>query len=383
MPLAPPLQQTDRTYVLEGRRKLIYFGGCDYFLLASHPQVVRALQAGADRFGLNVAASRSTTGNHALFGRLEEALAAFFGAESSLVTASGYATNLVVAQALAGEIDHALIDARSHGSVVDAMRFLGCNVSTFVHRDWRSLAAQVKAIGPNRKLLLATDGMFSHDGSAAPLRDYLRVLPRDVTVLLDDAHAAGVLGTRGQGTIEHEGVSRARFIQTVSLSKAFGTYCGAVLCSRGFRDAMIERSRLANGNTPLPLPVANAALAAVKLLARNRSWRKRLNANAAYVKDALRRKGIALPEAPGPIVAVIPADADAAERLKRALRGEGVFPSLIRYSGGPAEGYFRFMISNEHTTPQLDALVSGITAGHGGAFDPRRLRSQPLNSPPE
>src|SRR5882672_7336931 len=108
MPLAEPLQQIDRTFVRHGGRKLIYFGGCDYFRLASHPEVLRALHDGAKKYGLNVAASRSTTGNHALFEKLEKELATFFRMERATLLSNGYATNLAFAQTFAGEFTHAL-----------------------------------------------------------------------------------------------------------------------------------------------------------------------------------------------------------------------------------------------------------------------------------
>lgn len=353
--LAEPLQQVDRTYVLHRGRKLSYFGGCDYFRLASHPKVLRALHEGTKKFGLNVAASRSTTGNHALYGELESEVAKFFSAPASLVFSNGYVTNFGVCEALAGKITHALIDERSHSSVVGAARFLKCKTLTFRHRDANDLSAKVKQLGARAKLLVITDGMFSHDGSAAPLRDYLHVLPRSATLLVDDAHGGGVLGEQGGGTVEQAGVSRQRVIQTVALSKAFGCYGGAVLCSTKLRDRIIERSRVFNGNTPLPLPLANAALTAVGLLKQHPAWRARMNANALRVKQTLRAAGHDIPENPGPIISITPRDATEAKRLTTRLLKHRVFPSFIRYAN--STGYFRFVISSEHTREQLDALV--------------------------
>ncbi len=375
MPLAEPLQQVDRTFVLHRGRKLSYFGGCDYFRLASHPKVIKALHRGADEFGINVAASRSTTGNHVLYSQLEEALANFFGAEAALLVASGYATNLVVMQALARDCTHVLMDERSHGSLVDAAHLaFGARTITsartgettggrnhprsFSHRNVSALSSHVKRLGANAKIILLTDGMFSHDGSAAPLREYLRVLPRDGLVLVDDAHGAGVLGAQGKGTPEHAEIDRRRVIQTISLSKAFGCYGGAVLCSRKRRDEIIERSRFFNGNTPLPLPLANASLTSVRLLKQNPNWRARMNANAARVKTALRNFGREIPNEPGPIIPILPRDAAEAKRLQARLLKRGIFPSFIQYANSP--GYFRFVISSEHKREQLDALVRAL-----------------------
>src|SRR4051812_48816423 len=119
-----PLQQIDRTYVRFRGRKLSYFSGCDYFRLASHPRVIAAVEAGLSQYGLNVAASRMTSGNHRLYLDLEAELARFFGAESAVLVPSGYLADLVAAQALAGEFSHALIDEAAHAALVDASTIL-------------------------------------------------------------------------------------------------------------------------------------------------------------------------------------------------------------------------------------------------------------------
>ena len=351
-----PLQQIERTCVRFRRRKLSYFSGCDYYRLASHPRVLAALRGGL-KFGLNVAASRLTTGNHVLYGKLEAQLAGFFGAESATLVSSGYATNLVAAQALAGNFSHALLDEDTHPSLADAARFLDCPVLRFRHADPADLAVSVRRCGPQAKLVLLTDGMFSRDGSAAPLKEYLAVLPGDAWVLVDDAHGAGVLGRTGRGTLEHAGVGRRRIIQTITLSKAFGVYGGAILGTAGLRRRILDRSHLFVGSTPLPLPLVQAALQAVQLLHSDTHFKQRLADNAAFVKNALRTAGLPVPETPGPIVALLPRNDRAVSSVKRVLLAAGIYPPYIHYPGGPASGYFRFAISSEHSRRQLDGLV--------------------------
>jgi 7-keto-8-aminopelargonate synthetase-like enzyme len=356
-----PLQQIDRTYVRSGRRKLSYFSGCDYFRLASHPRVQAALQSGLKQYGLNVAASRLTTGNHVVYGRLEAALAAFFKAESALLVSTGYLANLVAAQALKGNFSHVLMDDAAHPSLADAAQFFDCPILRFQSRDVADAVRAAKRCGPGSRLILLTDGMFSRDGSAAPLRDYLKALPRDARLLVDDAHGAGVLGQTGRGTPEHAGVDRRRLIQTVTLSKAFGVYGGAILSDTALRQRILDRSHMFVGSTPLPLPLANAALCAVQILKSDSSLRQRLTRNSDYVKTALRKAGFPVPEAPGPIVCLPEMRPSAVRKLKAALLSAGIYPPFIKYPGGPATGYFRFVISSEHTRQQLDALLEALT----------------------
>jgi glycine C-acetyltransferase/8-amino-7-oxononanoate synthase len=354
------LRQVDRTYVLWNKRRLSYFAGCDYFRLSSHPAILRALKQGLKDYGLNVAASRLTTGNHVLFTRLEEALAGFFDAPAALLTAGGYATNLIAAQALREDFSHVLIDAGAHVSLRDACRFFPRPALEFKHRDAPSLARQLRRLPAKARPLVLTDGVFARDGEIAPLREYLRVLPPRGMILLDDAHAAGVIGANGRGTVEHAGVSRRRIIQIVTLSKAFGAYGGAVLCERRLRDKIIARSGIFAGTTPAPLPLANAALAAMDLLRRDPGLRRRLIRNLNYIKTALRAGGIAVPATPVPVVCIVPCDARQTASMRRRLLAHGVFPSFMRYPGGPVNGYYRFAISSEHTQKQLDNLLAGL-----------------------
>jgi 7-keto-8-aminopelargonate synthetase-like enzyme len=360
---AEPLQQVDRTHVLWRGRTLIYFGGCDYLRLASHPAVLRAVEKGLKQHGLNVAASRKTTGNHPLYKRLERELARFFGVPAATLVSSGYVTNVAVAQALAGEFSHALLDRRAHPSLQDAASFLECPVVTFHHRDSDDLARVLRRLGRCRPLVFS-DGMFSHDGSLAPLNDYLRLLPPEGQLLVDDAHGAGVLGAKGRGVVEHEGVSRERVIQTVTLSKAFGVYGGAVLGSRELAEKIRSRSRLFLGNTPLPLPLATAALQSLEIVSAGKSLRDKLAANAERVKEALHAAGVAVPITPGPIIPILPQTSRETDRLKRRLLSAGIHPPFIQYPGGPDGGYFRFAVSSEHTPTQLATLVESLVAHH-------------------
>lgn len=352
------LQQVRRTYVRYRGRELSYFTGCDYFRMASHPHVLKALSAGLQKYGLNVAASRRTTGNHAVYLALERQLAEYFGAAAALLVSTGYLTNLAVAQTLAGNFSHALVDEKSHMSPADGAQFLNCPVLKFKHRDVAGFAETLRRCGRAARPVVLTDGMFSRDGSVAPLRAYLKLLPRDGLLVVDDAHGGGTVGVHGGGGVEVAGVSRQRIVQCVTLSKAFGCYGGAVLCSRRLREQIVQKCSLFIGSTPLPLPLAYAATVAVQIVKRDQTLRHRLNRNASFVKESLRRAGMNLPEAPGPIVPFPQPTPERNRRLRRALLAAGIFPSFSNYPGTPSGGYFRFVISSEHTQTQLNQLVS-------------------------
>jgi glycine C-acetyltransferase/8-amino-7-oxononanoate synthase len=338
-------------------RTLLYFSGCDYFRLARHPVVASAARTALEKIGLNVAASRLTTGNHKIYAQLEQELTAFFGAEAAVVFPDGYLAPMAAAQALAGEFTHAFIDDLAHAALIDAARMFNCPIKTFQHRDPPSLARALSKLGNRSRSIVLTDGMFSHDGSAAPLSEYLKILPRTGIILVDDAHGAGVLGATGKGTLEHASVARDRIIQCATLSKAFGAFGGIVLGPRALREKILARSRLFAGSTPLPLPLAAAALAALDILRREPVRRKRLFQNGSYLRGQMDHAGWTIAETPGPIIRLPLMNAAANDDLKKRLLNAGLYPPFVKYGKASAQGVFRFVISSEHTRPQLEKLA--------------------------
>jgi len=347
-----PLQFIGDNEVRLRQRTLTYFSGCDYFRLARNPQVAQAAEAALKKHGLNVAASRRTTGNHKIYAQLETQLAQFFSAETALVLPDGYLAPLAAAQALAGEFTHALLDAA---------RMLDCPVKKFRHRDAAGLARLISHCGGRARPIILTDGMFSHDGSVAPLRAYLKMLPARGLLLVDDAHGAGVLGATGQGSLEYEGVDRKRIIQCATLSKSFGVYGGVVLASRAVREKILALSRSFASTTPLPPPLAGAALAALTILRSQPARRKKLFQNLFYVRTKLRAAGWNISETPGPIVRLPALTEKQTSDLRTHLLAAGIYPPFLKYGSASAKGFFRFVIASEHTRAQLDSMIAVLT----------------------
>jgi 8-amino-7-oxononanoate synthase len=346
--LPEPIEQVGRVHVRYRGRKLIYFGGCDYYRLASNDHLKNTVTRALKTDGLNVAASRVTTGNHPIYEQLEAALRVFFKVDAALVTSTGYTANLVISQALAGEFSHVIIDERGHPSLKDAAQLLDCPTLEYKHRDPAAAAQAIARCGEFARIALLTEGVFAIDGSLAPLPELLRSLPGDGVLLLDDAHGAGVLGKNGRGTAEHFGVRDKRLVRSITLSKAFGTFGGAVLGSKQLCRNIISRSRLFAGSTPPPLPLAKAVVSSLATIQTDSALRERLKKNT----ELLGREF--------PILSIVPASDSDAKRLKRELLKAGIFPSLIKYPGGPPTGYFRFAVSSEHTPAQIRRLLTVI-----------------------
>jgi 8-amino-7-oxononanoate synthase len=356
---AEPLEFVGKNHVRFRNRPLVYFSGCDYFRLARNPKLFAAAKRALKNFGLNVAASRATTGNHKIYAQLEIELAKFFGAETAIVLPDGYFAPLAVAQALAGEFSHTLIDERAHGALFDAAQMLDCPLRKFKHRDVTGLKKLLANRGKNFRPIILTDGMFAHDGSVAPLHEYLKFLTVSGKILVDDAHGAGILGATGKGTLEFENVGRGQIIQCATLSKAFGAYGGVILASQKLREKILSRSRVFIGTTPLPLPLAGAALAALKILPNDSQRRKKLFQNLKFVREYLRPANWEISETPGPIIRLPQMSEKENDKLKKNLFAANIFPPFIKYFN--ASGAFRFVISSEHSRAQLENLILVLT----------------------
>lgn len=362
----PPLRQVHRVFVRAGRRQLLYFGGCDYFRLASDPRITAAVTAGLARYGLNVAASRITTGNHPLYARTERAVARFFGAASALLCSTGYVAGLTALEGWRDRFTHALVDERAHPCLTAGARLAGRPIIRFRHGDADSLGTALRRLWPEARPLVVTDGLFAGDGAIPPLRAYLEQLPARGWLLVDEAHAAGVLGARGRGACEHLGLEDPRLLRTCTFSKAFGVFGGAVLGNAGAISEIAARSLAFAGSTPLPLPLVAALLTALRVVRGERKLRARLTANATWLKGCLAQAGLTVTPGPAPIVSVA-AGERAAAALKARLEVAGIYPSLIRYPGGEVGGHFRFAISSEHTAEHLERLRQALVAfGPGG-----------------
>lgn len=360
---AETLSWTDQFHVLYRGRELLCFAGCDYLRLSEHPAVRAAINDTLARHGLTVAASRVTTGNHKLYPRLEQQLARFAGTEIAVLAPNGYTANLMAAQALAGKVNHVLVDERAHPSLLDAARLLECPIAAFKHRNVDDLKRRLTRLPASARPLVMTDGLFAGDGSIAPLAEQTAILPPTGWLLLDDAHGFGVLGKLGRGTPEWCDVRSDRIIQTISLSKALGVFGGAILTTREHGDQILTKSRLFAGSTPMPLPLVGGALAALEVLRTDTARRMRLVKNAARIKNAVRSAGIPVPDTPAPIVSVqMDSDPSAVGRFRKHLLAHGIYPTSARYPGSSASNRFRFVVSSEHTTQQIDQLAKALSS---------------------
>lgn len=292
----------------------------------------------------------------------------FFEAERALYFVSGYLGNAILLQGLASQYEAIFVDQESHYSVMDGIAMVNKPTTIFAHRDPDDLRHKLKTkLFSGQRPLVISDGIFPASGEIAPLRDYDQVLAQYDQALLcvDDAHATGVLGRKGQGTLEYCHVQGEGRYSTGTMSKAFGGHGGIITGSESFIDRLNVGSRLPMASSPVPIPAAAATAKSLEILSGQPEFRQQLWSNVAYAKNAFRTMGFhAIPETPVPIICLSAKGVDL-QAIQQHLFKEGIVVHYVpggSYSSVPASGAIRVAIFSTHSRKQIDRLAATLTA---------------------
>ncbi len=350
---------------IDGRETLLLCTN-DYLGLANHPSVKRAAKEALEKYGAGAGASRLVSGTLAVHGELEAALARLKQTEAAIAFGSGYLANIGVITALVSERDGIYSDELNHASIVDACRLSRAEVKVYPHADTRSLEGMLAGSGVFRRRLIVTDGVFSMDGDIAPLSELARLAAEfDCHLMVDDAHATGVVGPGGKGTASHFGLEGGIDIQMGTLSKALGSYGAFVAGSRELIDFLVNRARSFIFTTALPPASAAAALEALNVIEREPERRERLWRNASFLREGLASAGFDVGLSETFVIPVIIGDARECVAMAEALLREGAFAQAIRPPSVP-EGASRLRVvpTAEHEPGDMDfALDAFLRAG--------------------
>jgi len=360
-----------RTRRLMPRDDLINFCSNDYLGLSSHPEVVRAFASTATRFGVGSGASHLVTGHNVEHEALEAELAAFTGRERALVYSTGYMANMGVIGALADQKALLVSDKLNHASLIDGCRLTGGDFRRYRHADSSHAAELLTAPDSSTDTrLLITDGVFSMDGDLAPLADLARVAHDAKSwLIVDDAHALGVIGATGRGTCEHFGLGAADVPVLVgTFGKAFGTFGAFVAGDADLIEFLVQKSRTYIYTTALPPAVAAATRAALAVSQKETWRREKVAALARRFRERLAARGhsarlspLSSPGAVTPIQPVILGDESRALAASHALETRGFLVTAIRPPTVPAgTARLRVTFSAAHDDAQVDALVDAL-----------------------
>ena len=356
--------------VVIGGREVVCLCGNDYLGLANDPALKAAATQAVEKFGVGAGASRLVSGTSSLHVELERRLSEFKGSESAVVTPTGYMANHVAIHALAGRKDLILCDKLNHASIIDAALACGARVRTYAHCDPERLKALLdRHRGDHRRCLIVTDSLFSMDGDLAPLAEIVRLKKAfDAQLLVDEAHATGVLGEHGRGGAELLGVEREVDATVGTLSKALGTMGGFVAGPSVLIETIRNVGRAFIYTTALPPAICAAAIKALEIVENEPQRRRKLLEMSRNVRERLRDIDgfcAARQEAGFQIIPLVIGDAGKALDLSRQLLEAGFFVPAIRPPTVPkGTSRLRVSLSAAHDQADLDRFVETLNQLH-------------------
>lgn len=344
--------------------------GQDFIILSSNSylglchdeRLRRAAMEAIEKYGVGSGGSRLTTGSYEIHRQLEEAIAALKGTEAALIYNTGYMANVGTISALADREWVIFSDSLNHASIIDGCRLSGAETVVYEHVNTADLERKIKVSRKGRPALIVTDGLFSVDGDIAPLPDIAAIAQaHDIMVMVDDAHATGVLGPEGCGTVEHFKLHDAIDIQMGTLSKALAGEGGFVAAKRVLIDYLINRARSFIFSTALSPVTIAVALKAVEIIRLEPETRERLIANALWFRNHLRAAGFKIMEGGTPIISLVIGEAEAAMLFSKLLYERGLFVTAIRPPTVPfGTSRLRISIMATHTKADLEKALSDI-----------------------
>lgn len=367
----------DGATVRRDGRTLINFASNDYLALACHPVLREAVATAARERGVGSGASRLITGHLTAHGALEQRFAAFKHADAALLLPTGFMANLAVLTALAGPGDLVCLDKLNHASLIDAAMASGATVRTFGHLGYDKLERLLRrhadqstgepSTGPptesrQPRRFIVTDSVFSMDGDCADLPALVELRDRcEAVLVVDEAHATGVLGEHGSGLAEHQGVAGRVDVTISTASKAMGSLGGIVTAERVVIETLINDARSFIYTTAAPPTQIAAIEAAMDVIRDEPDRRATLMAHGRRLRGQLRAAGWPVADDPTPIVPVIVGEAGSALALSERLEASGMLVPAIRPpTVPPGSARLRISLRADHTDEQIDRLVAAI-----------------------
>ncbi|WP_270182006.1 8-amino-7-oxononanoate synthase [Alkalihalobacillus sp. CinArs1] len=329
----------------------------NYLGLSSDESLIGVAIEGMRSFGVGSTGSRLTTGNTTLHELLEKRIARFKKCEDALLFSSGYLANIGVLSSIAGEGDVILSDELNHASIIDGCRLSKAATRVYNHVDMADLKEHLVRSQNKRRRFIVTDGVFSMDGNIAPLRDIVLLAEEfNAYVIVDDAHATGVIGENGRGTASYYGVSVDVTIGT--FSKAIGTEGGFVVGSKDVITFLRNRARSFIFQTALSPGIVAASIRALELIQHDSALRDQLHLSIKQCREGLRDLGYSVLGEGTPIIPVVIGDATKAVQFSSALEKEGVFAPAIRPPSVPeGSSRIRLTLMATHQKKQIDGIL--------------------------
>ncbi|HLJ73492.1 MAG TPA: glycine C-acetyltransferase [Thermoanaerobaculia bacterium] len=348
---------------VEGKGEVIMLTSNNYLGLADHPAIEEAAEKAERDYGYGLASVRFICGTQTIHHQLEERIAEFFGTEDSILYGSCWNANEGLFQTIAQEQDAIISDELNHASIIDGVRLAKSRKERFKNRDMNDLRRALEATKDARNRVVVTDGVFSMEGSLAPLPEMVQLTKQyGAFFVVDDSHGTGVLGKRGRGTHEELGVFGKVDAHTSTLGKALGgSHGGFTTGPKTLVEYLRQKSRPYLFSNTLPPAVVMGSLAALDILEKDTSFVDRLRENTTYFRKQLTAKNVRVREGVHPIVPILIGDTAKAISMSRQLLDRGVYVSGFGYPVVPqGQARLRCQISAAHTREHLDRAIAAI-----------------------
>lgn len=355
------LQSPQCAHVSIADRDVLMLSSNSYLGLCSDERLKKAARDAMERFGVGSGGSRLISGSYDIHQKLEEEIAGFKNAEAALIFNTGYMANVGVISAVADKSWTIYSDRLNHASIIDGCRLSGAKIVVYEHCDPADLEQKIKA-HPCEKGMIITDGLFSVDGDIAPLAQIVEIASRHhLLLMVDEAHATGVLGKQGGGTADHFGLTGGIDISVGTFSKALASEGGFVAGSRALIDYLANTARsfiFSTALSPVTIAVSRAALDIVKTEPQRRQT---LLLHAAWFRKRLSETGFILSDHPTPIISVVLGAPELAVNFSNCLMEQGIFASAIRPPTVPfGTSRLRINLMATHTREDLTRALACI-----------------------
>jgi 8-amino-7-oxononanoate synthase len=358
-PYFRPISSAQQTEVTINGRKTLMLGSNSYLDLTNHPEVKRAVQDTVEKYGSGCAGSRFLNGTLDIHLKLEEELADLAGKEAVLLFSTGFHANMGTVSALVGRNEYVLADKEDHASIIDGCMLSPGHFVRFNHNDVSSLRSQLERIDRKTGKLIVVDGIFSMSGDIAPLPEIVEVAEEhDATVMVDEAHAIGVLGDRGAGTASHFGLTDRIHIVMGTFSKSLASMGGFIASDLATIDYLKHHSRPLIFSASLSPGDVAAARAALRIMLREPERMDRLWHNARLMRRRLQETGFEIGASETPVIPVYCHDQYRALRMAVRLQEEGVFVNPVVPPAVPPDGaLIRISLMVTHTDEHIEFAV--------------------------
>ena len=356
------LQSPQGARVRIANHDMLMLSSNSYLGLCADESLKQAARDALERYGAGSGGSRLTTGSYEIHQKLEEEIAAFKGTTAALVFNTGYMANVGVISAIANHDWTIYSDRLNHASIIDGCRLSGARIVVYDHCDAEDLAQRIKN-DPGKKRMIITDGLFSVDGDIAPLPSLTGIARQHGALLMvDEAHATGVLGPHGGGAADHFGMTEGIDISIGTLSKALASEGGFVTGSRALIDYLVNTARSFIFSTALSPATVAVSLAALDIVRTQPQRREALLAHSLWLRQSLRKARFDVADHPTPIVSVVLGSPDLAVTFSEALMKQNIFVSAIRPpTVPPGTSRLRINLMATHDREDLKRALSCIT----------------------